>query len=75
MKRKPKQSTDPVRRFLAVLNAIREGSYPNKLTLAKDLACTSRTVQRYTTLLRELGAPLEFDREQNGFFFSKEWHL
>jgi len=30
---------------------------------------------RNFVLLRELGTPLEFDRERNGFYFSKEWYL
>jgi predicted DNA-binding transcriptional regulator YafY len=64
-----------VRRFLAIVNAIRAGDFPNKRTLAEELKITTRTVQHYTVLLRELGAPLEFDTERNGFYFSKEWHL
>lgn len=64
-----------VRRFLAIVNAIRAGDFPNKTSLAKDLKITTRTVQHYTTLLRSLGAPLEFDTDRNGFYFSKVWHL
>jgi predicted DNA-binding transcriptional regulator YafY len=78
MKRKTKKESppvDPVRRFLLIVNEIRAGNFPNKVTLADQLRCTTRTVQHYTVLLRELGAPLEFDRDRNGFYFSKEWHL
>jgi predicted DNA-binding transcriptional regulator YafY len=75
---KKKAETAPVghvRRFLAIVEAIRAGDFPNKTTLAEELKITTRTAQHYTVLLRELGAPLEFDRERNGFYFSKEWHL
>jgi predicted DNA-binding transcriptional regulator YafY len=51
------------------------GEFPNKVTLAEELKITTRAVQHYTVLLREFGAPLEFDRERNGFYFSKEWYL
>jgi predicted DNA-binding transcriptional regulator YafY len=64
-----------VRRFLAIIEAIRAGDFPNNVTLAEELGCTKRTVQHYTVMLRELGAPLDFDRERNGFYFSKEWRL
>ena len=77
-KAKKKSSAAPVghvRRFLTIVEAIRAGDFPNKATLAEDLKITPRTVQHYTVLLRELGAPLEFDRERNGFYFSKEWYL
>ena|SRR5262245_22453981 len=74
-KGRPVERGDHVRRFLAVVNAIRSGEFPNKTTLAEELKITKRAVQHYTVLLRELGAPLEFDREQNGFYFSKEWYL
>lgn len=72
--KKPERG-DHVRRFLAVLRAIRAGEFPNKVALARELGCTTRTIQHYTTLLRELGAPLEFDRDRNGFYFSKDWYL
>ena len=72
--RKPERG-DHVRRFLAIVHSIRAGEFPNKVTLAEELGCTTRAVQHYTVLLRELGAPLEFDRERNGFYFSKEWYL
>ena len=81
MKRKTKKKSPEsapvghVRRFLAIVEAIRAGDFPNKATLSLELKITPRTVQHYTVLLRELGAPLEFDRERNGFYFSKEWYL
>jgi predicted DNA-binding transcriptional regulator YafY len=81
MKRKTKKKSrsvprgDHVRRFLKIVHSIRAGEFPNKVTLAEELKITTRAVQHYTVLLRELGAPLEFDRERNGFYFSKEWYL
>ncbi len=64
-----------VRRFMAIVKAIRAGDFPNKTTLAKELKVTTRTVQHYMVLLRDFGAPLEFDRDKNGFYFSKEWYM
>jgi predicted DNA-binding transcriptional regulator YafY len=81
MKRKTKKKSPSaapvghVRRFLAIVEAIRAGDFPNKVTLAEELKITTRAVQHYTVLLRELGAPLEFDRGRNVFYFSKEWYL
>ena len=76
-KKKPRQPErgDHVRRFLLILNSIRSGEFPNKTTLAEEIGVARRTVQHYLVLLRDLGAPLEFDQERNGFYFSKEWYL
>ncbi len=50
---------------------IQRGYCPNKLKLAQLLNCSERTVQRELTRLRdEYHAPLEFNRERNGFYFA-----
>jgi len=61
-KKKPERG-DHVRRFLAILNSIRAGEFPNNTTLAEEIGVARRTVQHHLVLLRDFGAPLEFDRE------------
>lgn len=66
-----------VKRWLRLLDLLRSGDHPNKATLAEALRYDARTIQSdIATLRREFGAPIEFDREQNGFYLSdKRWRL
>jgi predicted DNA-binding transcriptional regulator YafY len=66
-----------LKRWLALLDLLRAGDYPNKATLAEALRYDARTIQwDIATLRQEFGAPIEFDREQNGFYLAdKRWRL
>lgn len=66
-----------VRRVLLVVSELRARSYPNKALLAELTESNERTVQRDIKMLREhFGAPIEFDRDQNGFYLSdRRWRL
>jgi predicted DNA-binding transcriptional regulator YafY len=67
----------PLRRLLHLDRAIRAGGYPNAVALAAELEVAVRTVYRDLDLLRDgWGAPLEFCRRQNGFYYrDPDWPL
>jgi predicted DNA-binding transcriptional regulator YafY len=86
MKRKPSKYRRPgssvstsqtVKRWLALIDVLRGNDYPNKAALAERLRFDARTIQKdIATLRREFGAPIEFDREQNGFYLTnRRWRL
>jgi len=60
------------RRLQTIHHEIKEGRRPNATGLAGTLGVSSKTVQRDLDYLRnELDAPIEFDREENGYFYSR----
>jgi predicted DNA-binding transcriptional regulator YafY len=60
------------RRLQTIHHEIKERKFPNASSLARDLAVSSKTVQRDLDYLRdELEAPIEFDRGENGYAYSR----
>jgi proteasome accessory factor B len=60
------------RRLQTIHHEIKEGRRPNTSSLSRKLAVSSKTVQRDIDYLRdELEAPIEFDRESNGYRYSR----
>ena len=60
-------------RLLFIDRKIREGTYPNCPSLAREWEVSGRTVQRDIDYFRdELGAPVDFDRKHNGYFYTEE---
>jgi predicted DNA-binding transcriptional regulator YafY len=60
------------RRLQTIHHAIKERKFPNASSLATELSVSSKTVQRDLDYLRdELEAPIEFDRLENGYFYSR----
>ncbi len=60
------------RRLQTIHHEIKEGRRPNTSSLARSLSVSSKTVQRDIDYLRdELGAPIEFDRESNGYRYAR----
>ena len=60
------------RRLQTIHHEIKEGRRPNTSSLAKLLSVSSKTVQRDIDYLRdELAAPIDFDREENGYRYSR----
>jgi len=60
------------RRLQTIHHEIKEGRFPNASTLAAGLSVSSKTVQRDLDYLRdELDAPIAFDREENGYSYSR----
>jgi predicted DNA-binding transcriptional regulator YafY len=63
-------------RLVRIYDEIRLGRHPTKADLARLVERNERTVQRDLEALRRLGAPLEFDRSKNGFYFvNPDWKL
>jgi predicted DNA-binding transcriptional regulator YafY len=56
---------------------IQRGRYPTKAVLARVVELSKRTVQHdLRALVNDFGAPLEFDRTRNGFYFTDPaWRL
>lgn len=60
------------RRLQAIHHAIKEGRRPNASTLAHELSVSTKTVQRDLDYLRdELNAPIEYDRQENGYRYAR----
>lgn len=60
------------RRLQTIHHEIKEKRFPNASSLAEMLGVSSKTVQRDLDYLRdELEAPIEFDRQENGYFYSR----
>ncbi len=60
------------RRLLFIDSKLRENSYPNSVSLAQEWEVSSRTISRDLDYLRdELGAPIEYDRAHNGYYYTE----
>jgi len=60
------------RRLQTIHHAVKERKFPNASSLAQELGVSSKTVQRDLDYLRdELEAPIEFDRLENGYSYSR----
>jgi proteasome accessory factor B len=60
------------RRLQTIHHQIKEGRHPNASSLARELHVSTKTVQRDLDYLRdELDAPIEFDRLENGYVYSR----
>jgi predicted DNA-binding transcriptional regulator YafY len=60
------------RRLQTIHHEIKDGRHPNATSLAAALDVSTKTVQRDLDYLRnELAAPIEFDREHNGYVYSR----
>lgn len=64
-------------RIMEIDRRIRDGEYPNPNQLAKDLEVSRRVIfVDRNFMLTRLGAPIEFDRERNGWYYADEtWVL
>jgi hypothetical protein len=55
---------------------VRGGKYPNRNNFSVDYEVSDRTVARDIEYLRDmLGAPLEYNRDRNGYYYSEPWNL
>jgi predicted DNA-binding transcriptional regulator YafY len=62
----------PLARMMVIDQELRRKSWPNAATLARRLEVNVRTIRRDIAYLRDqLRAPIEFDREHNGFFYTE----
>ncbi len=65
-------SAHPVlERLMLIDSAVRRRAWPNARKLARQFEMTRRTIQRDIDFMRtRLGAPLEFDTVQNGYYYT-----
>ncbi len=76
------------RRFLHIVSQLKENRYPNSETLIRDfqkialeesldISCVKKTILRDIKALKDdYGAPIAFDRAQNGFYLKHHgWHF
>ena len=64
-------SRPPLRRLLELDRMLRASRYPNAVSAAAELEVAARTIHRDLAFLRDSwGAPLAFDRERNGYFYT-----
>jgi predicted DNA-binding transcriptional regulator YafY len=62
----------PLRRIMAIDQAMRAGEWPNASTLARHLEVNTRTIRRDLAFLRDqLRAPIEFDVGHNGYYYAE----
>ena len=55
-------------RIQKIHHEIKERRFPNASSLARTLSVSTKTIQRDLDYLRdELHAPIEFDRQENGY--------
>ena len=55
---------------------VRNGWFPSRSSFATECGFSERTVARDIEYIRErLGAPLAFDKDRMGYFYSKPWNL
>lgn len=60
------------RRLQTIHHEIKEHRFPNASTMARMLSVSTKTVQRDLDYLRdELDAPIEFDRQENGYAYAR----
>lgn len=61
-------------RLYRLSQEVQRGSFPDVERLSALLEVSERTVYRYLELLRDdFGAPLAFDRERKGYYFTEPW--
>jgi len=55
---------------------VRGGWFPNRSSFATECGVSERTVARDIEYIRErLGAPLAFQKDRRGYFYSKPWNF
>ena len=60
-------------RLLEIDARLRDGKHPSHAQLGKELGVSARTIQRDMDYLRDtIGAPLEYDAKQKGWYYTEE---
>ena len=60
------------KRISYVLELIEKGRFGSLEAVAKRFGCSSRTVKRMLTVLREKGHDITYDRRQKKYFIKKD---
>ena len=59
------------RRLIFIDRMIRSGKFPNCRSLAEEWETSGKTIQRDIDFLREIGAPIEYDAQKYGYYYSE----
>lgn len=71
IKEKPmKQYRISMPRIYFIDQKLRNRKYPNCKTMAEEYQVSEKTIQRDIECMRNMGAPIEFDRKENGFYYA-----
>jgi proteasome accessory factor B len=61
----------PLERMQRIFRIIKEGGHPSRITLAKEIEVTTKTIQRDIDFMRDrLHLPIAHNREKNGYEFT-----
>jgi len=61
----------PLERMQRIFRVIKEGGHPSRITLAKEIEVTTKTIQRDIDFMRDrLHLPIVHNREKNGYEFT-----
>ena len=72
----PRAHFHAYQKIVAVHHCIAENAYPSVAVIGGRVELSRRTVFRYLDYLRELDAPLEYDRRRKGYYFTDpHWQL
>lgn len=59
-------------RLLAIHDEVKANRYPNVVELAERLGWSEKTIRRDFDLLRDLGAPLAYNPNRRGFYYTRD---
>ena len=63
-------------KIVAVHQCVAENNFPSVADIGEKSELSRRTVFRYLEYLRELDAPLDYDRKKKGYYFTDPfWQL
>lgn len=69
-------SRPPMHRMQRIHDWIKSRKYPNAVSMAKELAMTSRTVKRDIEYMRDRhAAPIKYDDLKHGYYYTKEFEF
>jgi len=61
----------PLERMQRIFRVIKDGGHPSRITLAKEIEVTTKTIQRDIDFMRDrLHLPIAHNREKNGYEFT-----
>ncbi|MGJ3243360.1 MAG: helix-turn-helix transcriptional regulator [Opitutales bacterium] len=72
-KRQAPLSRPPLTRMVRIHRALKGDSSPNATQLARQLETSTKTIHRDIATMRDqLGLPIEWDAQENGYFYAKD---
>ncbi len=67
-------SRPPLDRMRRIHELIKDGKYPNAVTMGRDMEVTDRTVKRDIEFMRDrYGAPIEYHEQRHGYYYTTDF--